>query len=167
MCGADAALVAKVLRRVEQGARHLRTGGVGDVGPHEELRTCSWRKRHGGYELGVVGEPVLLVGVCPVPVEDVLSVAVSLHVETESAEEGSSVLAEEVDRRPPARSANAARVLERAQKLEVEERKVRRLEGAPRRSLYVLDAEEPLYLHRLNTGHRVRTPGSRVSCTYP
>jgi hypothetical protein len=122
---ADTSLLAEPLRRVEQGANHRRAVGVG---PHEELRTCSGRERRSCDELRVVRESVLPVRVCPLPIEDVLPVAVSLEIEAERAEDAShGVLADEVDRRPAARPADAARTFQRTQKLVVEEREIGRL----------------------------------------
>ena len=80
-----------------------------------------------------VGEPVLAVGVRPLPVEDVLAVTIRLEVEGERSEEVVAVLTEEVDGLPAARATDAARALERAQEREVEEREVRRLDLTPRR----------------------------------
>jgi hypothetical protein len=123
--GADKPLFAEPLRRLEQGLCHRCAVGVG---PHEELRTRSGRKRHGGDELWVVRKPVLPVRVCPLPIEDVLPIAVSLEVEAERAEDASQVVfADEVDRRPATRAADAARTFQRAQELVVEERKIWRL----------------------------------------
>ncbi len=144
---ADAALVTEPPRRVEQGTRHRRAADFASVGPHEELRSGRGCERHGGDELRVVREPVLSVRPRPLPVEDVLTVAVRLEVQAECAEGASFVLADEVDRRPPARSADTARALERAQELKVEEWEVLRLERSPRRLVHMLDAEEPLDPH--------------------
>jgi hypothetical protein len=95
---------------IEQGTRHRCP--VASVGPYEELRACSRREGHGGDELRVVREAVLPVRSRPLPVEDVLAEAIRLEVEAERAEDAPSVfLADEVDRRPPAHVADAARAL--------------------------------------------------------
>src|SRR5215210_1958272 len=137
---ADRELVAELSRRVEQGALDRRVDGFADVAAHEELRTRGWRERHGGDELRVVPEPVFPVRPRPLPVEDVLAVAVGLEVEGERAEETPAVPAGQVGRRPPARAADTARALERAQELEVEEREIRWLERSPGRLVHLLDA---------------------------
>src|SRR5918911_5167811 len=144
---ADAVLVTEPLRRVEQGTCHRRAASFVGIGPHEELRSGRRRERHSSNELRVVRKPVLSVRPRPLPVEDVLTIAVRLEVQAERAEGASFVLADEVDRCPPARSADTARALERAQELKVEEWEVLRLERSPRRLVHMLDAEEPLDPH--------------------
>jgi hypothetical protein len=123
---ADAALVAEPLSRVEQGARHRPA--VTNVGPHEELRAGRGCERHGGGELRVVRDSVLVVRPRPLPIEDVLAKAIRLEVDAKRAEDASCfVSAHKVDRRPSAPSADAARAFECAQELEIEEREIWRL----------------------------------------
>ena len=144
---ADTVLVAERLRRVEQGTCHRHAASFVNIGPHEELRSGRGRERHSNNELLVVRESMLSVRPRPLPVEYVLTIAVRLEVQAERTEGASFVLADEVARQPPARSADTARALERTQELEVEEWEVLRLERSPRRLVCMLDAEEPLDPH--------------------
>src|SRR5215218_2129638 len=108
---------------------------------------------------------MLVVGVRPRPIENILAVGISLEVHGQSAEHTLSVTADQVHRRPPATTADAARPLQRAQKLQVEERKIRRYDGPPRRLVHLPDAGDPLYPHHASSGEAV--PPVRIGGTVP
>src|SRR5215213_5840337 len=146
--GAHAVLCSQLLHRLEQSVRHPGMGRYINITTKEELGPCSGCEGHGGYQLGVVGEPVLLVGPRPLPVENVLPVGVRLQIQTEGAEDTSTFSAHQIGRRPSAAAANAARVLERVQELEVEERELWRLQRAPHLPVHILDAPESLHSHQ-------------------
>src|SRR5215208_1751115 len=149
--GAHAVLCSQILHRLEQSVRHPGMGRYINITTKEELGPCSGCEGHGGYQLGVVGEPVLPVGLCPLPVEYVLPVGVRLQVQTQRTEHVCPVLAHQISGRPSAAAADAARALERTQELEVEERELRRLQRAPRLPVHVLDATELLHSHRASS----------------
>src|SRR5215211_2516645 len=90
---------------------------------------------------------MLVVGVRPRPIEDILAVGIRLEVHGQSAENTLPVPAEQVHRPPAAPPADAARPLQRTQELQVEERKIRRLDGPPRRLIHLPDAKDPPYPH--------------------
>src|SRR5688500_6418307 len=147
--GADPVLCSQIIRRLEQSVRHPGTGRYISFRTQEELGPCSGCEGHGGYQLGVVGEPVLLVGPRPLPVENVLPVGARLQIHTEGAEDTSPISAHQIGWRSSAAAADAARALERMQELEVEERELRRLQRAPHLPVHLLDASESLHSHQI------------------
>src|SRR5215212_3630295 len=144
---AHAVLGAKVLRSVEQSLRYSCTGRAFYIMTHEEFGARSRGEGHGGDQLRVVRESVLLVRPRPFPVEYVLPVGIGLQIQTERTEDAARFLTDEVGGRPSAPPPDTARALERSQELEVEEREPGRLERAPRLPVHILDAAEPLDPH--------------------
>ena len=109
---------------------------VGDGGPigmrvDQEALTLSGGIRHGDNELGVIVEPMALIGIRPCPVEDEFAVSIIFYVLRRRAHQTLTVVGQQMTRPPAAAWINGAVMLQRRKKFVAQERVVVPDQGVP------------------------------------